>query len=329
MDWKNKKVLITGAGGFIGSHLTEKLVDLGAEVTAFVRYSSDKDIGLIESFDDKIKEKLKIEFGDISELETLQKVFKDKDVVFHLAASISVPYSFKHPEEVSSVNTKGTLNVLTAAKDQKVSRILVTSSSEVYGTAKFIPITEEHPLQAQSPYSASKIAGDKFAESFFKTYNLPVTIVRPFNNYGPRQSARAVIPTIITQALTLDKIKLGALSPRRDLLFVEDTVDGFIKIAENTNTFGEVLNLATGKDISIGELAKLICKIIGKEIPIETDEQRLRPKNAEVNVLCGDASKIKRLIGWTPKTSLNEGLKKTIEWISKNLDKYKPKEYTI
>jgi NAD dependent epimerase/dehydratase len=330
MKLTGKSVLVTGAGGFIGSHVTERLVELGSEVTAFLRYTSDKRLGFISTFDNAIKEKIKIEFGDILDPKTMQKCLQGIDVVFHLAASISVPYSFNKPSEVIEVNSKGTLNILTAAKDNNVSRILTTSSSEVYGTAKFIPITEEHPLQGQSPYAASKIAGDKYTESFYRAYSLPVTIVRPFNTYGPRQSARAVIPTIITQALTQNKINLGSLNPRRDFVYVKDTVDGFIKIAEaGEKTYGEVFNLATGKDISIGEAAELVKKILKKDIRIIIDEQRIRPENAEVNRLCGDATKAKKLAGWEPKTSLENGLIETIDWIKENINLYRPDEYTI
>jgi dTDP-glucose 4,6-dehydratase len=330
MELKGKNVLITGAGGFIGSHLTERLVQEGANVHAFVRYNSKNSAGFIDDFDDKLKSKVNVIFGDILVLETIQKALKGIDCVFHLAASISVPYSFKNPEEVIAVNTKGTLNVLTAAKDNKVSRILTTSSSEVYGTAKFVPITEEHPLQGQSPYAASKIAGDKYAESFYKAYKLPLTIVRPFNTYGPRQSARAVIPTIIVQAMTKEKIHLGSLSPRRDFLFVKDAVEGFMKIAKaGEQTYGEVINLGSGKDISIGEVAEKIVKLLGKDIPIESDEQRIRPDKAEVQRLLCDYSKAKRLVGWEPKFSFDQGLKATIDWISDNLELYDPDQYTI
>jgi len=329
MNWKNKNVLITGAGGFIGSHLTERLLETGANVHAFVRYNSNNKAEFIDTFPKEKKEKISLIFGDILELETVQRACKNMDFVFHLAASISVPYSFKNPEEVIMVNSKGTLNVLTASKDNNVKRILTTSSSEVYGSALYIPIDEKHPLQGQSPYAASKIAGDKYAESFYKSYNLPVTIVRPFNTYGPRQSTRAVIPTIIVQALTKNKIHLGSLTPRRDFLFVKDNVDGYIKIAEaGEKTFGEVINLATGKSVSIGEIAEKIKNILGKEMPLESDEQRLRPEKAEVNELCGDYSKAKKLVGWTPKYSLDEGLKLTIDYIKEHLNEYS-NEYQI
>lgn len=328
MGFKGKNVLVTGAGGFIGSHLTETLAKIGANVTAFVRYTSTNKAGFIDDIEEK--DNINIEYGDILELHTMQKCIKDKDIVFHLGASISVPYSFHHPHEVIKANSIGTLNVLTAALDNQIPRLIVTSSSEVYGTARFVPITEEHPLQAQSPYAASKIAADKYAESFYKTYGLPVTIVRPFNTFGPRQSARAVIPTIVSQILTKDKIKIGSLTPRRDFLYVKNTVGGFLDIAKaGKETYGEVINLATGKDISIGELIDLIKDITGKDIPVITEEKRIRPENAEVNRLCGDASKIKKLIGWKPKISFEQGLRETIEWISKNINNYDPEEYHI
>lgn len=329
MELKDKEVLVTGAGGFIGSHLTERLIVDGAKVHAFVRYTSNSKAGFIDKFPNRIKSKIDIAYGDILELETLQKALANIDCVFHLAASISVPYSFKNPEEVIATNSKGTLNVLTAAKDNNVKRILTTSSSEVYGTAIKIPINEEHSLQGQSPYAAGKIAGDKYAESFYKSYNLPITIARPFNTYGPRQSARAIIPTIITQALTGDKIVLGSLSPRRDFTFVTDIVEGFIKIAKNDNVYGEVINLGSGVDISIGELAENIIKIVGKDISIESSEERIRPEKAEVQRLLCDNSKAKRLVSWEPKISLDEGLKKTIKWISEHINEYKPDKYSI
>ena len=330
MNLKNKKVLVTGAGGFIGSHLTEKLVESGADVTAFVRYTSNKSIGFIADFDKDVRKNINIEFGDILDPQTVRDILKDIDVVFHLAASISVAYSFERPSEVIEVNSRGTLNVLNAAKDLGTERVIVTSSSEVYGTAKFVPITEEHPLQGQSPYSASKISAEKFSESFYRAYDMPITIVRPFNTYGPRQSTRAVIPTVITQALTKEKIHLGSLTPRRDFLYVKDTVNGFIKIAEALEkTKGEAINLATGEDISIKDMTEMVNKILNKDLPIVADDQRTRPENAEVNRLCGDFSKVKELIGWTPKYKLEEGLKETIEWISAHMDLYRPDEYFI
>jgi NAD dependent epimerase/dehydratase len=326
---KGKNVLVTGAAGFIGSHLSERLVELGANVNAFIRYTSKKDAGFIDRFPKGIKEKIKIIFGDVLELETLKKATKDIDVVFHLAASISVPYSFNNPEEVIATNSKGTLNILTASKDNNVSRILTTSSSEVYGTAIYTPIDEKHPLQGQSPYAASKIAGDKYAESFYKSYNLPITIVRPFNTYGPRQSTRAVIPTIVVQALTKKKIHLGSLTPKRDFLFVKDTVEGYIRIAcADESTFGEVINLATNNSTSIGDVANKIKKILKKDIPIESDDKRIRPDKAEVLELCGSYDKAKKLVGWQPTYNLDEGLKQTIEYIKKNLADYS-NEYNI
>ncbi|MBU0628889.1 MAG: SDR family NAD(P)-dependent oxidoreductase [Nanoarchaeota archaeon] len=329
MELKGKEVLVTGAGGFIGSHLAERLVAEGANVHAFVRYNSKGKAGFIDSFPNKTKSKIDIMFGDVLELETIRKALKNIDCVFHLAASISVAYSFKNPEEVIAVNSKGTLNVLTAAKDSNVKRIITTSSSEVYGTALTVPINEDHPLQGQSPYAASKIAGDKYAESFYKSYKLPITVVRPFNTYGPRQSARAIIPTIIMQALTKDKIRLGSLTPRRDFTFVTDTADGFIKTAESDKDYGGVINLSNKDDISIGELAEKIIKIIGKKIDIECSEERVRPEKAEVQRLLGDNSKAKKIIGWSPKVSLDEGLKATIKWISENIGEYKPDEYSV
>ena len=329
MELKEKEVLVTGAGGFIGSHLTEKLVAEGANVHAFVRYNSKGKAGFIDSFPNKTRSKIDLIFGDVLELETVRKALAKIDCVFHLAASISVAYSFKNPEEVIAVNSKGTLNVLTAAKDNNVKRIITASSSEVYGTAITVPISEGHPLQGQSPYAASKIAGDKYAESFYKSYRIPITVVRPFNTYGPRQSARAIIPTIIMQALAKDKIKLGSLTPRRDFTYVTDTADGFIKIAKSDKVYGEVINLSNMDDVSIGELANKIIKLTGKKAKIESSDERIRPENAEVQRLLGDNSKAKKLVGWSPKVSLDEGLKSTIKWISEHIDEYKPDEYSV
>jgi NAD dependent epimerase/dehydratase len=328
MDWKNKKVLVTGSEGFIGSHLVEKLLELGANVKAFVMYNNQGKAGFLDSFSDEKKSKIKIIFGNILELGTLQRAFEDVEIVFHLAASISVPYSFENPEEVISTNAIGTLNVLTAARSRNIKKLIITSSSEVYGSALFTPITEEHPLQAQSPYAASKISGDKFAESFYKAFQMPVIIVRPFNTFGPRQSARAVIPTIIMQALKRDKIELGSLHPRRDFLFVKDTAAGFVKIAECGEEYhGRVFNLSTGQSQSIGETAEKILKIIGKNTPIVADDKRLRPEKAEVNELLGDSQKIRTLANWKPEYTFEEGLKETIKWIEQNIDLYEPERY--
>ena len=332
MELGDKNILVTGAGGFIGSHLTDRLIDTGANVLAFLRYNSSKNLGFINEISEQKRKHLKITFGDICDLDAIQNTIKNNkiDTIFHLAASISVPYSFEHPQEVIKINAHGTLDILLAARENGVGRVITTSSSEVYGTARFIPITEDHPLQSQSPYAASKIAGDKYAESFFNTYGLPVTIVRPFNTYGARQSARAVIPTIITQALTGNNIKIGSLTPRRDFLYVKDCIEGYIKIAEEDEvTKGKVINLATGKDTSIGDVCRLVKNILSIDIPVISNDQRIRPSNAEVNILCGDATRAKDFVGWESKVNLKEGLEETIKWIKANLHLFRPTEYSI
>lgn len=328
MEWKNKKVLVTGAGGFIGSHLVERLVELGANVHAFVRYNSRNDWGMIELFPEETKKKIKIIAGDVRDIDAVHGAAKDIDIIFHLAAVIPIPYSYIHPREIIETNVIGTLNVLVAAKKNKIKRIIHTSTSEVYGTALYTPIDEKHPLQAQSPYSASKIAADKIAESFYLSYNLPVTIIRPFNTYGPRQSARAIIPTIITQALTKEEVFIGSRHPTRDLTYVSDTVEGFIKLAESDDKIlGEVINIGSNFEISIGELASKIVSLTGKNVKILFDESRVRPEKSEVERLRADNMKALNLLNWEPKVSLDNGLKRTIDWISKNLHMYKPDIY--
>ena len=329
MNWKQKKVLVTGAGGFIGSHLTEKLVDLGAKVKAFVRYNSRNDWGLIEILPSHTKEKMEVIMGDLRDSETIKSAMKDVDVVFHLGALIAIPYSYIRPREVVETNIMGTLNILNSAKEYKPEKIIHTSTSEVYGTAQYVPIDEKHPLQGQSPYSASKIGADKLAESFYRSYDLPITTLRPFNTYGPRQSARAVIPTIITQALAQNKILLGSLKPTRDLSYVDDIVDGFIKAAESEKSTGEVINIGSGFEISINDLANKIISLIGKKVKIVSDPKRVRPPKSEVERLMADNSKAKELLGWGPKVPLDEGLRKTIDWFSKFQNRYRPDIYNI
>ena len=327
MLWKNKKVLVTGAGGFIGSHLTEKLVDLDAEVTAFVRYNSRSDFGLIEMFPPEIKEKLNIVQGDLRDCNAVRNAVKNVDIVFHLGALIAIPYSYVNPRETIETNILGTLNVLTTSKENSVEKIVHTSTSEVYGTARYVPIDENHQLQGQSPYSASKIGADQIAGSFYMSFDLPVAIIRPFNTYGPRQSARAVIPTIISQALTGEKIFLGSQYPTRDYTYVKDVVEGFIKVAESPRSVGEVINVGSNFEISIGDLANKIISSAGKNAEIITDTTRVRPRDSEVERLWCDNTKAKRLLGWGPTTSLDAGLKKTIEWISEHIHLYKPELY--
>lgn len=328
MDLKNKKVLVTGAGGFIGSHLAERLVEIGAKVKAFVRYNSNNNWGWLEK--SKYKDEIEIYRGDIRDYDSVRDAMKGVDVVFHLAALIGIPYSYVSPLAYIKTNIEGTYNVLQAAKDLETSRILITSTSEVYGTAKYVPIDEKHPFQGQSPYSATKIGADRLAESFYRSFNMPITIVRPFNTYGPRQSARAVITTIITQLLTgKEEIKLGALTPTRDFNYVKDTINGFIEIAKSDKTIGEEINIATQKEISIGQLAEELIRQINPNAKIVCDEKRLRPEKSEVNRLLGSNEKIKKLTNWKPQYTIEQGLIETIEFIKQNLDRYKVDIYNI
>lgn len=329
MDWKDISVLVTGAGGFIGSHLTERLVAEGARVRALVHYNSRNDPGLLKLLPEDTLVKLDLMPADLLDPFAVQHAVEGMDVVFHLGALISIPYSYRHPYHVAETNVMGTLNVLQACRDAGVRRLVHTSSSEVYGTALRVPIDEDHPLQGQSPYSASKIGADKLAESYFCAYELPVVTLRPFNTYGPRQSDRAVIPTIIAQALSQDVVHLGNLDARRDLTYVTDTVDGFMKVSEAANVEGKTYNLGAGSDITIGELAEKIIKLVGRSVKIEVDETRLRPEGSEVQRLLADNTLAKVDLGWEPRISLDEGLRQTIAWISDNLDLYKPGRYQV
>jgi NAD dependent epimerase/dehydratase len=329
MHWENKKVLVTGAGGFIASHLLEKLVGSGAKVNAFVRYNSRNDFGFIDTMSDQVKRKLDVIAGDLRDPDAVFEAMRGCEIVFHLAALIAIPYSYVHPGEVIETNVIGTYNVLNAARKLKVKKIVHTSTSEVYGTALKVPISEDHPLQGQSPYSASKIGADKIAESFHKSFDLPVATIRPFNTYGPRQSARAVIPTIITQALKGGVVQLGSLHPTRDMNYVKDTVNGFIKVAESNRSIGQEINIGSGREISIGDLVDKIAGLMGKKIKVITKDDRKRPKNSEVERLLADNSKARKLLGWRPLYSLEQGLEETIEWIKNNLDYYKSDIYNI
>lgn len=329
MNWQSKRILITGAGGFIGSHLVERIVKLGAKVRAFVRYNSRNDQGLIEVLPPQVKEKIDVVMGDLRDSEAVREAIKDIDIVFHLGALIAIPYSYIHPREVVETNIMGTLNVLNAVKDYKAKKMIHTSTSEVYGTAQYIPIDEKHPLQGQSPYSASKIGADKIAESFCRSYDLPIVIIRPFNTYGPRQSVRAVIPTVIAQALTQDTVYLGSLHPTRDLTYVDDVIEAFIKVAESDNSIGEVINIGSGFEISIGDLAKKIASLMGKNVKIVSDPKRIRPLKSEVERLIAGTARARELLGWKPKVSLDEGLRRTIEWFRKNIKRYKASIYNV
>ena len=327
MNWSNKKVLVTGAGGFIGSHLTERLVELGANVRALVRYSSNGSWGWLDT--SALKDQIDIRLGDIRDNDCVAKIVDGVDTIFHLAALIGIPYSYEAPLSYVRTNIEGTVNLLQAALRNDVSRFVQTSTSEVYGTARIVPISEQHPLQGQSPYSASKIGSDKLAESFYLSFGLPVVVLRPFNTYGPRQSARAVIPTIVTQALNESAIKLGSLDPTRDLSFVSDTVEGFVKGAEAEAAVGQVINVGTGKEISISKLAEKILEIMGKDLPIISEEQRVRPPDSEVERLCADNSKAKEILGWQPTYTLDQGLRETIAWLRENNALYRSYAYVV
>jgi dTDP-glucose 4,6-dehydratase len=329
MNWTGRTVLVTGAGGFIGSHLTERLIDEGAQVRAFVRYTSRGDVGLLSLLPADKLAAVQVISGDLRDVEAVRDAVKGVDTVFHLGALIAIPYSYVHPREVIEVNVLGTTNVLMAGRDFAVRRIVHTSTSEVYGTAQYVPIDERHPMQGQSPYSASKIGADKIVESFVRSFELPVATLRPFNTYGPRQSARAVIPTIITQALARDEIRLGSLTPQRDLTFVADTVDGFLRMASHDAAVGQEVNIGADATIAIGELAQKILRIVGCDLPIVTEAQRMRPAGSEVLRLWADNRKAAALIGWRPQVSLDEGLSRTVEWIRQNLGRYRPGLYEV
>jgi len=329
MKWSSKTVLVTGAGGFIGSHLTEYLIDLNSEVVAFVRYNSRNDWGLLELLPKEKLDQIKVVTGDIRDYDAIRQAVKEVDIVFHLASLIAIPYSYVHPREVVETNIIGTLNVLMASRDYNIEKVVHTSTSEVYGTAKYVPIDEKHPLQGQSPYSASKIGADKLAESFYRSFELPVATIRPFNTYGPRQSARAIIPTIITQALTSDKIYIGNTHPTRDYTYIKDTIKAFVMVAECNKAIGDVINVGSNFEISIGDLARKIVDLIGKKVKIVSDPSRVRPEKSEVERLWCDNSKAREILGWKPEVSLEEGLEKTIEWIRRNIHMYKPYIYNI
>jgi NAD dependent epimerase/dehydratase len=332
MNLDQKSILVTGADGFIGSHLTEYLIDAGFKVKAFVYYNSFNTWGWLDTFPKEKLEKLEIFTGDIRDTNAVRNAMKGIDVVFHLAALIAIPYSYYSPDSYVDTNIKGTLNILQTARDLGTKKVLVTSTSEVYGTAQYVPIDEFHPRQGQSPYSATKIGADAMADSFYRSFGLPVTIVRPFNTYGPRQSARAVIPTIISQLLSGKKeIKLGALEPTRDLVFVKDTAKGFVEIAQCDSLDGLDVNIATQNEISVGELASTLVELINPQAKIITDTDRIRPAKSEVERLLGSHERLKSHTGWTPQTSLSMGLQKTIEWFKQpqNLLKYKTEIYNV
>lgn len=325
-----KRLLVTGADGFIGSHLTEELVRSGEKVKAFVYYNSFNTWGWLDTLPHAVLNEIEIFQGDIRDPNGVRKAMQGIDTAFHLAALIAIPFSYYSPDSYIDTNVKGTLNVLQAARDLETSRVLVTSSSEVYGTAQYVPIDEKHPLRGQSPYSASKIGADKIAESFYRSFDMPVTIVRPFNTYGPRQSARAVIPTIISQLLSGNtQIKLGSLTPTRDFNYVKDTVAGFVAIAANDNTIGEEINISTNQEVSIGQCAKEIIRLINSDAEIICDKPRVRPENSEVDRLRGCNEKITAFTDWRPKFTFEQGLVQTIEWMRNNMRSYKADIYNL
>jgi len=328
-ELKNKKVLVTGAGGFIGSHLTEALLERGASVRAFIRYNSRNHWGYLEELPSHKKSEIEVIAADLRDFQAVSKSVKGMDIVFHLGALIGIPYSLNYPFDVVATNINGTLNILQASLDQSVSYTIHTSTSEVYGTAQYIPIDEKHPLQPQSPYAASKVAADKLAESFYRAYNLPVSILRPFNTFGPRQSLRAVIPTIATQLLEGEKLLLGNLEPRRDFTYVADTVNGFIHLAERPKVEGEVFNLGTGKDISVREMIELISRTLGVEARVEVDAARTRGNQLEVMQLLSDNSKAANILGWKPSFTLEEGIRRTVNWVKEQKGRFKTHLYNI
>lgn len=332
MNLKAKKILVTGACGFIGSHLVESLIKEGCKVRAFVYYNPNNSWGWLDVMQKSDLRKIEVFSGDIRDHRSVEKAVEGIDLVFHLAALIGIPFSYQAPDSYVDTNIKGTLNVLSACRDNAVKKVLVTSTSEVYGTARYIPIPETHPLQGQSPYSASKIGADKIAESFYLTFGAPIAIVRPFNTYGPRQSARAIIPTIITQLLSgKTRIKLGSLHPTRDFTYVKDTVEGFLKIAKSDKTIGEEINIASESEVSIGELTRKLIKMINPKARIAADKKRVRPVDSEVERLNGSSEKLKRLTGWQARYTLEKGLEETVAWYRKNADMrlFKPDIYNI
>ena len=329
---RRQRILVTGAGGFIGSHLVERLIQDDCSVRGFIKYNSRSELGLLRFLPTDVLNRVEIFAGDLKDPYAVLRAVEGIDLIFHLGALIAIPYSYLNPTDVVQTNVSGTMNILEAARKQNVRRVIHTSTSEVYGTAQYIPIDEAHPLQGQSPYSASKIGADKLVESYYRSYNLPVVTVRPFNTYGPRQSARAIIPTIIVQALTMNVVRVGSLEPIRDFNYVSDTVNGLMLAAQSDAVIGQVINLGTGKEISIGDLLEKIITIIGdeKEIEVLSQAERIRPIISEVMRLVADTTKAKDLLKWQPQISLDTGLQRTIHWIQNNLDLYrKVDEYVV
>lgn len=327
MNWGGKRVLVTGAGGFIGSHLAERLAEDGATVRAMVHYTSTGRWGWLE--ESPLAAHMEIVAGDVCDRDAVTRSVRDVDIVFHLAALIAIPYSYEAPESYVRTNIGGTLNLLQASREMDVTRFVHTSTSEVYGTALYVPIDEQHPLQGQSPYSASKIGADKMAEAFCRSFELPVTTVRPFNTFGPRQSARAIVPTILTQCLTSETIRLGSLHPTRDLNYVSNTVDGYLLAATTDEAAGLTINLGSGREISIGDLVTLVSSITGRALHVSEENERRRPKASEVERLLADSQLAKMALGWAPRVSLEEGLQLTYEWMQSHLTRYRPGVYAV
>lgn len=327
--WQGKKAFVTGAGGFIGSHLAGSLVEQGADVTAFLRYNSKNDKGLLRYVDPKIYDQIKVIFGDLKDAYSVSQAMRGCSHVFHLGAHIAIPYSYHNPADVITTNVNGTTNVLLAARERSVERVVHTSTSEVYGTALYVPIDEKHPLQGQSPYSASKIGADKVAESFYRSFDLPVVTLRPFNTYGPRQSARAVIPTIISQIVANGKVSIGNLTAKRDFTFVSDTVNGFLLSGMVDGLEGKTINLGTGTEVTIGELLQTLINISGKEVKVMEDRTRLRPERSEVQRLLSNNVYAKEVMGWKPKVELRKGLEATFEWVQNEISNYSYRDYVI
>lgn len=326
-DWSHSSVLVTGAGGFIGSHLSERLVALGAKTRAMIRYTSSGSRGWLE--ESPVKDDIEFVLGDVRDADSVREATQGVDIIFHLAALVGIPYSYHAPASYVGTNIVGTLNLLQAGARSDISLFVQTSTSEVYGTARYVPIDEDHPLTGQSPYSATKIGADKLAEAFHLSHGVPVATIRPFNTYGPRQSSRAVIPAIITQTFEGSTIRLGSLAPTRDFNYIEDTVEGFIKIATCPEAIGQVVNIGSGTEVSIGDLVTTILALMGKTATVETDDTRVRPEGSEVNRLLADNTRARDLLGWHPQHSLESGLMHTIRWIQSNLERYQPGTYAI
>jgi NAD dependent epimerase/dehydratase len=329
MSLQGRPVLVTGAGGFIGGHLVERLVRDGARVRALVRYNSRNERGTLDWMAPEAVSDVEVVLGDLRDVESVARAVADTEVVFHLAAQIAIPYSFVNPRDFFETNVLGSLNVAQAALGQGAGRVVHTSTSEVYGTARQIPITEDHPLEPQSPYAASKVAADKLMDSFHRSFGLPVTVLRPFNTYGPHQSARAVIPTIVSQALEGDVVRLGSLDPRRDLTYVADTVDGFVRAASAPEAVGRTIQLGTERDVSVADVVRVVGEVLGRELTVKQDADRVRPEASEVMRLLSSPRLAGELLGWAPQIDLKEGLRRTVEWIEKSRQRFRTEHYVI